>query len=301
MRFHLAGSRRTLRGIIAEVELEPWGGSIVAHERTLGPAMQDRLRLLRAVRANLSPVHAVFRGPSPLLSAFLTSATAGPAARGMTDESGTRHRLWASEDRDGVLARVLRDGELLIADGHHRYAVALAYRQEMRSRHGSGPWDSMMMFVVDAATEDPPVLPFHRVLLKHPMPPEPPGERVRDLAEILVSIRDDRPSYGTVRLEGDEIAHRVVPLDGAPPAVCALHDQVLDRAPDSALAFLPDAALAERMVLDGTAAAAYLLPPTRVDRVWEVVAANGRLPQKSTYFWPKPRTGMILRSLMPST
>jgi uncharacterized protein (DUF1015 family) len=61
------------------------------------------------------------------------------------------------------------------------------------------------------------------------------------------------------------------------------------------LRFVPDCVLAEAAVMAGDAETAYLLPPTRVQRVWDVVAGGGRLPQKSTYFWPKPRTGMIIR------
>ena len=298
MAFQWHGSERTVKGVIAEVELETWGGSIVPHERTTGAALEDRLNLLRSVQANLSPVYAVFRGPSPALSSCLNASIERPADREMTDEAGTRHRLWIEDGGEQVVARALRGRQLLIADGHHRYAVALAYREEMRRRHGPGPWDSMMMLIVDAGTEDPPVLPFHRVLLRGPAPPEPRGERVQNLGEILASLRDDRLTFGTVRLEDGGVAYRVAVLSGDPPTICALHDQVLDRGSVSELRFVPDARAAERLVVGGAAVVAYLLPPTRVDRVWEVVESNRRLPQKSTYFWPKPRTGMLLRSLV---
>jgi hypothetical protein len=152
----------------------------------------------------------------------------------------------------------------------------------------------MMMFVVDAAAEDPPVLPIHRAVLRG-KPPLPVGERVRDLAEVLATLHDEDMTYGLVMMQDGDAAHFVAVLEGTPPTVCALHEQVLDRLDGIELRFLPDAVAAESLVLSGEASAAYMLPPTRVDRVWEIARNGGKLPQKSTYFWPKPRTGLVIR------
>lgn len=295
-RFHHGGLERTVRGLIAEVELEPWGGSIVPHERTLPGPVEDRLRLVRESRANLSPVYAVFAGPSEPLAGFLREAMSDPPDREVTDEAGTRHRLWVASARPGVVTAALRDQTLLIADGHHRYTVALAYRDEMRSRFGPGPWDAMMMLIVDGSNEDPPVLPIHRVVTAG-LPARAAGERVRDLAEVLATLSDDELTYGTVRLEEGEPVHEVGRLEGSPPTVCALHELILDRAPAIQLRFIPDAAVVEQAVLSGQAQSGFLLPPTKVDRVRQVIQTGGVLPQKSTYFWPKPRTGLVLRPL----
>src|SRR5262249_41805205 len=112
------------------------------------------------------------------------------------------------------------------------------------------------------------------------------GERVRDLQEILASIRDEPPVLGTVSVEDGSPVHRVWSLDAAAPAVEALHRTVLDGIPPESIRFVPDPALAARMVAEGSASVAYLLPPTTVDRIWEVVEAGRRLPPKSTSFWP---------------
>ena len=293
--FRFGGRLRRVRGVIAEVELEPWGGSIIPHERTFPGPMEDRLSLIRAVRANLSPIYGLIAGPSEELTRFLDRAMASPADREVTDEQGTRHRLWAKAEDGGKLGQSLREERLLIADGHHRYSVALAFRDEMRTTVGAGPWDSMMVLIVDGATEDPPVLPIHRIVRADDTVPEPLGERVRDMAEVLASLRDDDLTYGTVRLDQGEVIHAVATVSGSPPTVCALHERVLDRMTRADIRYVPDSVQAERAVMTGEASAAYLLPPTRVQRVWEVVGRNGRLPQKSTYFWPKPRTGMIIR------
>src|SRR5207249_2250089 len=121
--------------------------------------------------------------------------------------------------------------------------------------------------------------------------------RVRDLSEVLASVDYDSLTYGIVTLEDGEAVHRVATLPGSPPTVCQLHEQIIDRARDVTLRFVPDAVAAEEAVLARTASAAFLLPPTRVDRVRAIIQRGSRLPQKSTYFWPKPRTGLIIRPL----
>ncbi|MGH2554913.1 MAG: DUF1015 family protein [Actinomycetota bacterium] len=295
--FHLGGGRRRVRGVIVEVALEPLGGTIFPHERTLPGPIEDRLILLRAVQANLSPVHVVLSGAKESLdlSALLDKATARPPDREMTDEMGTRHRLWVEATApEEITDPMSNESRMMIADGHHRYTVALAHGEEMRASRGTGPWDSTMMFVVDAAAEDPPVLPIHRAVTRGATPP-PRGERVRDLAEVLATLRDEDMTYGLVTMEDGEATHHVVVLEGRPPVVCALHQQILDRIDGIELRFLPDAVTAESLVLSGEAKAAYLLPPTTVDRVWEIAREGRKLPQKSTYFWPKPRTGLVIR------
>jgi uncharacterized protein (DUF1015 family) len=330
-RFHLGGRERTVRGVIAEVGVEEWGGSIIPHERTMSGPIEDRLTLLRAVLSNLSPVYAVAKGPVPKLGAFLDEVMQESSQCEVTDDSGTRHRLWVASGREGSSATAaLARHSLMIADGHHRYSVAQAYRREMGARFGPGPWDATMMLIVDAATEEPPVLPIHRLVrqaqgsdaarhtiegLQSAASPQPPaslqpaasvqptdqhltgGHAVRDMAEVLATVRDEDVTIGVVRRENGTLTHRILTLSGAPPTVCELHGQILDRLPAADLRFVPDSVAAERAVESGQVEVAFILPPTRVDRVWNVVRSGRKLPQKSTYFWPKPRTGMVIRPL----
>ena len=91
-------------------------------------------------------------------------------------------------------------------------------------------------------------------------------------------------------------------LTGHPPTVSVLHAEVLDRLHGLVVRFLPDAVAAEQAVRSESASTAFLLPPTKVERVWRLVDDGRKLPQKSTYFWPKPRTGLVIRpmALAPS-
>jgi uncharacterized protein (DUF1015 family) len=236
-------------------------------------------------------VYALARGPHPELASLLDTAAATTPLAEITDEAGVEHRMWVLEDDAGIPGWLAED-QLLIADGHHRYTTALAFRDEMDEQHGPGPWDRMMMFVVDAGTEHPPVLPIHRVLLSGEAPAD--GRRVRDLVEVLSELSDDDLSYGSVTIEDGRVIHRVAELKGDPPTVCALHEQLLADADDH-LRFVPDAVAAEEAVRTGEARAAFFLPPTKVERIRTVIDQERRLPQKSTYFWPKPRTGFVIR------
>ena len=115
----------------------------------------------------------------------------------------------------------------------------------------------------------------------------------------MAALSDDRCTIATVTVDADgHQRYRVRTLAGAAPAVAALHEEVLDGlAPDGSLRYLADAAEADAAVRRGDAVAAYLLPPTTPDRIRAVVERGERLPQKSTYFWPKPRTGMVMMPL----
>jgi uncharacterized protein (DUF1015 family) len=293
MRFSLHGKARRIRGLVCAVELEDWGGSIVPHERTMAGPVNDRLRQIRATRANLSSIHAVFRGPSEPFAEFLRASMAREPAAETTDEAGVEHRLWTASP-DSEVDAWLSGESLMIADGHHRYTTALRYRDEMRSSVGHGPWDQVMMLVADAAAEEPPVLPFHRVQTRGPVPEG--GVRVRDLEEVLETINDEGLRVGTAVARDGVVEHRVLDLAGEPPAVCALHEGPLSGL-DAELRFTPDAFEAEAAVRSGAAVAAYLLPPTDASTIRAVIDRGDRLPQKSTFFWPKPRTGLVIRPL----
>jgi uncharacterized protein (DUF1015 family) len=297
MRYLHDGEQRRLRGVVAAVDIASWGGGIIPHERTLIGPVEDRLELLKSIHANLSPIYAVFEGQSPALPGLLEDVMITPPARHVVDEGGTAHSLWDAPDVADEISSLLVDESLMIADGHHRYAVALAFREQMRATFGAGPWDQVMMLIVDAGTENPLVLPFHRVLSSVIRPPRE-GRRVRDLQEVLAGVRDEDPVVGMASHENGELTHRLVALDGSLPAVSGLHAQILAGMPEESMRYVPDAVEAEERVRGG-APAAFFLPPMTVARVRSIVASGDRLPEKSTYFWPKPRTGMVIRAFDP--
>ncbi|HEY6567739.1 MAG TPA: DUF1015 domain-containing protein [Actinomycetota bacterium] len=297
MTFAIDGRDHAIRGLLCAMDLEPWNGSVVPHERVMDGPVQDRLQLLRATHTHMSPVYGTITGPCQPLSTLLQTVSSAPATSTTQDDQGVIHRMWPIA-ADAAIATWVAGDSLLIADGHHRYTTALHYRDERRRGEGPGPWDRVLTLVVDAAAERLPVLPFHRVQVAGSMP-DITGDQVGDLAEALANCSDHDVVAATVRRKPDgSIRFDTLPLPGRAPAVQSLHADILDgRIPDVALRFVSDPEEAVEAVRSGEAVGAYLLPPTTPDRIRTVIDRGERLPQKSTYFWPKPRTGMVMMPL----
>ncbi len=295
MAFRLEGRARTLRGVMVAMELEPWGGAIVPHEHVMSGPVEDRLRLLRETGTHLSAIYGTVSGPVPALGGLLDALAATSPDGEVQDEEGVRHRIWWV-DPTVPLDRWLGSERLLIADGHHRYTTALAYREERGAAVGTGPWDRVLTLIVDAGTQEVPVLPYHR--LQRTGSPLEGGEPVPDLATLRRALDDRRGRVGAI-VAGKDTRYRLHTLDGGAPAVSRLQHDVLDRlAPEDVFTFTHDADEADAAVARGDAVAAYLLPPTTPEAIMGVVERGERLPRKSTFFWPKPRTGMVMMPLL---
>jgi uncharacterized protein (DUF1015 family) len=295
--YEMSHAEGRVRGLLCALELEAWGGAVVPHERTMSAPLDDRLRLLRATRTHLSPVYGTIPGPCGRFDELLDRvATTAPTAE-LVDGQETRHRIWPVP-AEAPVDRWLADEPFLIADGHHRYTTALTYRDERRAIDGAGPWDGILAFVVDAGSEPLPVRPFHRIQLAGPAPR--PDHELPDLSSVLAELSDDDLRVGVATRGAGDVRFGIVRLPGEAPAVRALHATILDPSvgPDG-LRFTPEVDQAVQAVRNG-AVAAYLLPGTTTDRIRKVVERGERLPQKSTYFWPKPRTGMALMPLDPA-
>jgi uncharacterized protein (DUF1015 family) len=326
------GARRYSRqALFCALRLEPWDAGVVKpHERTLAKPKADRLELLRATRAQISPVYALFRPRGPRLVDFTGDMLMDVEA----DQQ--RHMMAAMTDGDHVDAfqRLIADSDVYIADGHHRYETALAFCDEVRARASSWTGEEPENFVLMALTarDDPGllVLPTHRVV--HRTPPADATDRltrafsvdrVADVDAALQRLRDASErgdtAFGAVGLDGgsavltlrdrDAVEARM-PRDesaawkrldvnvlqyGILQPVFGIDDAAL--AAGGAVTYTQDATQAERAVTSGEAACAFLLNATPVDQVLAVSDANGRMPQKSTYFHPKLPTGLVLRSL----
>jgi uncharacterized protein (DUF1015 family) len=158
------GHARRRRGFLARVRVEEYGpGRIRPHERTHPGPKEDRLRLTRATRTNLSPIFSLYADASGAVAGVLERTAAGEPWARTTDEDGTQNRMWRIGDADAIAAitEALGRAELLIADGHHRYETARVYAEEIG---GEGPHRYVLMCLV--ALEDPglTVFPTHRLL-----------------------------------------------------------------------------------------------------------------------------------------
>jgi uncharacterized protein (DUF1015 family) len=322
------GRSRTRRGFLARVRVDDYGpGRIRPHERTHPGPKEDRLRLTRATRANLSPIFALFSDPEQLAWKALAPSTENPPWGQTVDPDGTVNRLWRVDD-PAVIAAVQEaaaDAELLIADGHHRYETARVYAEEIG---GEGPHRYVLMCLV--ALEDPglTVFPTHRLVrnlneanwdeLRRAIEADftmtpldtleqlPPAEN-EQLELGYIDAREKRP-YRLV-LRDPAIADAAMPersepyrrLDTAVTEVLLLKgalgmtDDQIDHF--DGLGYARDDQQAIELVLDGEYDAALFMAPTPVRRVQDVASSGESMPPKSTYFFPKVPTGLVFNPL----
>jgi uncharacterized protein (DUF1015 family) len=323
------GQRRTRRGFLGRVRVEDYGpGRIRPHERTHPGPKEDRLKLTRATKANLSPIFSLFSDPDGAAWNALAPATQAAPWGEATDEDGTDDRLWRVADRDAIAAvkQALDNAELLIADGHHRYETARTYAEEIG---GDGPHRFVLMDLV--ALQDPglTVFPTHRLIK------DTTSEQQEALAkaihrhfeiEELVSLDQLAP-------EADPKHLRIGYIDShfQRPFMLTLKDQAaIDQAlPDTSEAYRHlDTAVLEALLLKGALRltdedidhlhqlgyarnakeavelvqrgeydATFLMAPIPIERVRAIAAAGESMPPKSTYFFPKVPTGLLFNPL----
>ena len=328
--------KKTLRGFLVTTKLESLdSGHIYPHENTRSAAKTDRLNLLQACKANLSPIWLLYSDPQNSILGTLENAVKGQPARiDFQDDAGCRQRLWSVSD-PAVLKQVvdaMQSKPLFIADGHHRYETALNYQRQRREQAGAPaglqPYDAVMMML--APLEDPglTVLPTHRVTTT----PLPSYDKVKtalsekfDLKEFpfttqnraavreqfLQTMRTDgrsTPTFGLALSGVDrymtlslKAAHRP-PADASPrtkldvsllqqlvvPVLCAAQKE------QESIVYTKDDYEALDWAANGTGTGALLLNATKVSEVQAVATAGERMPHKSTYFYPKPLTGLVI-------
>jgi uncharacterized protein (DUF1015 family) len=325
---HPDGGLRRRRGLLATVAAEPWEHSeLRPHERTLSGPKQDRLALLRATRVQTSPVFALWTGDRGV-DALLDAVTAEPAlVGGRTDgEMGSeKHLLWRVDDPAPVVAirEALDDARLYVADGHHRYETAVAYAQERRTAEPGAPADApfsqSLVYLSAAGDEALTILPTHRLVRPGPsiafslddlwaqLDDAWDAEAAADIHAALATaagLRAGHHAYAVVAPDGVAVLRRPrrpgePARDALDPAV--LEDEVLGPAgvrPEAiaagALAYTRDPAELPAAVERGDALLGFGLQPVTPAEMIAVADAGDTMPQKSTYFYPKVPTGLVL-------
>jgi uncharacterized protein (DUF1015 family) len=310
MTFEDGGHRRSTTGVVGALALDR--RDVMAHERTLPKAKSDRLELLRATRANLDPIWGLSLASG--LSGLLDTAGV-PAARSV-DPDGSVHELWRIDqpDRLAAVSEAVGGARMVLADGHHRFETACTYSDERGDEPGVG---HIMALVVELIPEQLCVRAIHRLLFDEPAG----GLRPALAASFEVVAVGDNDPQGVAELEsrmaGDgalglvdadgvallvprpELSRAMTELPEPLREVDAARFDVGIRAllPDRELVYRHDGGAVAAHVARGTAPAAVLLRPVSVGQIRAAAAAGLRMPEKTTFFAPKPRTGMVFRSL----
>ena len=297
---------RTTTGVIGALGCDPDGTDVLPHEQTMPKDTTDRLDLLRACRTNISPIW----GLSLVPGVSKTYLPEGPPTAEAADDAGVGHALWVLDDRavTAAITAAVGSGPLVIADGHHRYHTALTYQAERRrGGEASGGFDAVMALVVELSEEQLAVGPIHRILTGLPGDIDlvetfgewfdtvhvgPAEEGLLDSVAAseplaLVTAGDVwllTPREETYEAAGSDLDSSLVSL-------------VVDRLPGVETTYHHDWRVAVGAVRAGRAGAAVLIRPVTVAQIGEWAHAGRRMPPKSTFFHPKPRTGMVFREV----
>jgi uncharacterized protein (DUF1015 family) len=304
------GQHHHTTGVVGSLTLRPPGEvaegeqPILPHEHTTPKAKTDRLDLTRATRANLSAVWGL--SPASGLSDLLD--TGHPPLAAWTDDDGTGHALWQLTDpaRLAAITSSVSGAPVVIADGHHRYETALNYQRERRADDGPGPWDATMVYVVELAEHELTVQPIHRLVTGLPggfdlVDALRPFFDVSPAGPVDPTIVDRMADQGVLALLTLRGAWTLRPRDDALAGARDLDSSRLD----VALAALPPHELTFQHGVDqvvahvekGDAQAAVLLRPATVAQIVDIAHGGERMPPKTTFFAPKPRTGIVFREL----
>jgi len=323
--FERAGAPRHVRGFVCAVQLHNYEDSvIVPHEFTLAKPKSQLWETIRATNANLDCVYGLYADESDLAGEMASEST---VLEDVVDKDGVRHVL-SSVSSESVIrkaAACLSDKTVAIADGHHRYETALAYRDKVREETGAtAPYgdlacDYALMTLVNVYEKDLTVLPTHRVIGSLPASavydiyhklesafdcfecaPEELAELVQsnevgvflDGRAGVLRLKQDVP----VPAEGSEVGrklglnllHRVIMRD-----ILGITDE--DLRSQLYVQYTRDAQEAISLVRSGSKQAAFILGPMEVKSVLDVAGAGERMPQKSTYFYPKLLSGLVSR------
>ena len=329
------GEKKRLKGLICLVHLEAFENNVVLpHEETLSKAKKDRFQLLEATKTNFSQIYSLYPDPKHLTRQRMDQLTEKQTPRYEFSDGLVTHRMWVVNDP--VAIEAFRDDfvdrKLYIADGHHRYETALNYqrhcRQEMLYTPGA---DCVMMFLADMEDPGLVVFPTHRLVsgLADFDPAQLldrcrayfSAETLKTPQEMAQRLDRERQSgnhafgfyagtdFHLLTLSDPAVMKSLLPHAGADVRtldVSILHKLILESllgidgenlANQKNLSYTRDMGRAVADVQEGRCQCAFFLNPTGVSEIAAVAANGEKMPQKSTYFYPKLTTGLVIRTM----
>ncbi|MEA3485544.1 MAG: DUF1015 domain-containing protein [Candidatus Aerophobetes bacterium] len=321
--YPLKGKVKRRRGFIALMKLEEFGSGVVfPHERTFPQAKLDRLKLLRCCRANLSSIFSLYSDPSYLVDKYLEKTTPSFALR---DKDGVRHLLGAIRDTDIIerIVEAMKDKKIFIADGHHRYLTALKFREEERTQ--TGEENFVMMYFLNMEADVLTILPVHRVIgnlgLEEGLQLRKklsdffqietfdfvPETEKAEMEEMFRQIQEAKDGY-IFGMYCGERRYYLLSLkesyrqDFKGRVNTAVLDELMTKRilkKKGQIDFVKDERRAVNLVREGKYQAAFFLKPPSLRQIKEVALSDGVMPPKSSYFYPKLLSGLVMRELNP--
>ncbi|NQT32598.1 MAG: DUF1015 domain-containing protein [Candidatus Omnitrophica bacterium] len=323
------GRKYNRLGFFGLMKIEEEGEqTVLPHEHTLAKPKEDRMNLIKQVESNLSPIFTLYEDATRAVMETIKKETESSRPVIDIEVDGETHRLWRLSDEESIKTIISgMDGKkVFIADGHHRYEVARKYRDMRRQQDGyDGDADFIMMYFTDLEdTDNLTIMATHRAVKK--MPTQDENEikdslsgyfditECRDLAELMEKLDAEAyqihrfgffggSKYLFMRPKSESGLKDIIQGDRAEAwkelDVSAFHAAVLEKILNADniegnITYLRDPEEAEALVKDGSHMAAFLLNPTRVKQLRDVAELGEMMPQKSTYFYPKLLTGLVI-------
>ncbi|MFA5089724.1 MAG: DUF1015 domain-containing protein [Candidatus Omnitrophota bacterium] len=328
--YRIRGEKKARMGFIGRLFLEEKKASIFTHEHTRLEPKEDRLKLLRAVRANLSPIFVIFPDKRRTINMLYKHVSANQPFINIEDKEGITHKLWRITDV-AVLSKLkgdMRQASIFIADGHHRYEVARAFREEIRKEAGDLAHDAsanyILTYFTSAESQGLTILPIHRLVTLNNGPEitsvisslkdyfeveeikdkarlfflmEKAGSnehvfglyhggqywflrfRNKGKSEKLFKSQPDCLRLLDVSLLNNLVFYKILQLD--------IQDERLITYSNN-----PDELI--RQAQADTLKLAFFLNPVKVAQITSVALAGERMPAKSSYFYPKVLSGLVV-------
>jgi uncharacterized protein (DUF1015 family) len=296
-----AGRVTVTTGILGALVLEePGTGDILPHEQTTTKDKADRLSLIRSTRINTSPIW----GLSMAEGVNTTYQPTGDPHHRAVDDEGVLHELWIIQDVNQIdtICTQIASAPIVVADGHHRFETALTYQHE-RSADDEGA-KAILTYIVELAPDQLVVRGIHRIVnslkvgLIEALSPYFDLSPA-DPAQFTPAHAHDLPGLGALMVLTTDGAWYARPKEGAIPPELTLDSERVRfalEAHEPSLTYHHDAATLAQAVANG-ATGAILLRPATVEQIRRVAETRTRMPAKTTFFWPKPRSGMVFRPL----
>ena len=337
--FTAFGERKKVKGLICRVRIEEYEkGVILPHEETLSKAKEDRFNLMKKTFCNFSQIYSLYMDGEHRTLNRLNALSSGKPRYEFSDGEVV-HRLWLVNDKAaiGEICADFAERRLYIADGHHRYETALNFRNWCRSeeisREGGDP-DYVMMMLVDMESDGLVVFPTHRLVFglkdfsadallrgckeffdviprENLAEMEPNLDALGRQGKKAFALYFGGDAWNLLILRDEAAAQNYLPAKSEAYRdldVTVLHSLILERvlgidaenmAQQVNLTYTRSIRDAVDSVKDGTSQCAFFLNPTRVSQIRDVAAAGEKMPQKSTYFYPKLITGLVMNQMEP--
>jgi uncharacterized protein (DUF1015 family) len=333
--FTLAGKACARTGLVAALRLHAYNeNKVFPHEVTHGAPKTDRLNMLRTVQKDLEPVFLIFSDPENQITNFFAETTNTPPAMAVEDATGVKHAVWRVTDPEKIqfIQQAFRDKVVVITDGHHRYESALAYRDERRRQEAwteDSAFNFHISYMVPVQDEGLVILPTHRLLknfkltadalqhLKKFFTVTEVAPTVNALDGFLQSHRqahafciyDGTKAYGLV-LKDEKAVSALVSNGNSSETqvvdVVILRDFVFEvilktgeLEIDEDILYADSTRSALEKVDGGEAELAFLVNCIDPEAVWQIAQKRERLPEKSTDFYPKPVSGLVMMDISP--